>query len=229
MGAEWVVTHFPDKKSAREFMIAEMFVRAANEFVMGERPGQPAYRPFCNLVQNEESDLDVSITTSRGVKRMELAEFAPLDKHGPHFENAPRQLDQVAKAELMLELVRKKSKHHGGPNRLLLIYVTEHCFKVDPIAIEIMRRRLVQEPPRFERVYYVSPHGEKTGSVSEIFPGKPHHIFGDWGGQQLRRPAFMPHPTEFLEVWEGVVTMTILFYGECVVKTRHRRPVGLRT
>lgn len=226
--SKWAVIDFPDEKAARELMIAEMFVRAANQFIMLESPEQPPYPPFSNLIQNEENDLDFTITTSYGLKRMDLVEFAPLDKHGPHFKDAPRQLDQATKADLLLELVRRKSVRQGGPDRLLLIYVTEQGFWVDPIAIEIMRRDLDRKSPRFERIYYVSPRDLTVGSVSEIFPGKPHHICGNWSERELRRPADFPHPNDFIEVSEVTGTMTLPTYGECGVTIRHSMPRVLR-
>jgi hypothetical protein len=196
-GPRLTVIAFPDEKRARELMIAQMFVRAANRSIMLESPEQPRYPPFSDLVPNEENDLDFVITTSRDVKRMDVAEFAPLDKHGPEFKDAPRQLDQTTKSDLLLELVRRKSAHQGGSNRVLVIYVTEQGFWVDPVTMEITRRALDRERPRFERVYFISPHDSTTGTVSEIFPGKPHHVFGKLKEDELRHRADFPHPADF--------------------------------
>jgi hypothetical protein len=172
---------------------------------MLESVEQPQYPPFRDLRQNDENDLDFTITISGGEKRlMELAEFAPLDTHGPQFKDAPRQLEPASKADLLLELVRKKSDHQGGTDRMLLVYVTEHAFGVDPITIELARKTLNREPPKFERIYYVSPHDKVDGAVWEIFPGKPHHFFGEKSEQELRRPGrtYLPHPTELTKKGE---------------------------
>jgi hypothetical protein len=228
-GPEWGVIDFPSEKRRRELMIAEMFVRGANQLIMHESPEQPRYPPFSGLVQNDENDLDFTITTSLGVKLMDLAEFAPLDRHGPQFKDAPRQLDQATKSDLLLEIVRRKSAHQGGLNRLLLIYATEYGFKVDLITIEIMRKGLNREPPQFDRVYYISVHNTVDGSVWEIFPGTPHHTLGEWSEQDLRRlRTHFPHPDDLIEKWEVTGTMHVPFYGECSVIIRYSIPFSLK-
>lgn len=224
---EWAVVDFPKDKKARELMIAGMFTRAANVRIDSESPEEPHYGPFENLIQNEESDLDFTTTTARGQKRMELAEFAPLASYGPQFKDVPTQVHQAAKSDHLLELVQMKSVRQGGPNRLLLIYVTEEAFRLDPITIEIARRALARNPPKFERVYYVSPHDSTIGSVDEIFPGKPHHICGSWSDEQLRtNRAHFFHPTEMLAISELSGTMQLRNWGECSFKLRYLMPVS---
>jgi len=200
VGLEWAIIDFPGEKAARELMIAEMFVRAANRLIMYPSAEQPSYVPFSELIQNAENDVDFTINTGRGVKRLEVTEFAPLYQHGPRFEDAPRQLDQGTKSDLLLELLRKKSARQGGANRLLLVYVTEQGFWIDPITIEIVRRALSHESPQFERVYFVSPHSITAGMVWEIFPGTPHPFFATLNDHDLRRrQARFPHPEDFSE------------------------------
>ena len=143
--------------------------------------------------------------TALGKKLLELAEFAPLNTHGPKFENAPPSLHPSEKSKLALELVHDKSDHQGGNYRVLLLYATEHGFWLDPITIEIMRRRLADAPPRFDRVFYLSIHDPKTGSLSEIYPGSPHHMFGEHSDDKLAgMNVIMPHPTEMegRQAWE---------------------------
>jgi hypothetical protein len=201
-GARWEIIKFPSEKRPRELMVANMFVRNANKLIMHESVEPLKYPPFRDLTQNDENDLDFTITISFGEQRlMELAEFAPLQAHGPEFKDAPLQLEPGRKADLLLELVGEKSDRHGGANRILLIYVTEHAFGVDPITIELARRTLNRNPPRFDRIYYISPHDEVEGGVWELSPGKPHHWFGEMSEQQLRRPGRVcfPHPSDFIK------------------------------
>jgi hypothetical protein len=213
-GAKWEVIGFPKEKRRRELMIAEMFVRGANQNIMLESPERPPYTPFGGLTPNDENDLDFTITTSQGVKAMELVEFAPLHRHGPRFKDAPRQLHQTTKSELLLELVRNKSDHQGGSGRLLLIYATEYGFKIDLITIEITRRALVSEPPRFERVYYLSCHDVIHGSVWEIFPGRPDPTFEGWPDEKLRGlRAQMPHPLDLIKRSSVTRPMRFQSYG----------------
>jgi hypothetical protein len=222
---EWHVIKFPSGKKARELMIAEMFARSASKTIMYE--SQPPYGPFTPPLQNQENDLDVTITTAQGQKLMELVEFAPLQKYGPEFKDAPRQLDQDSKSDCLLELIRNKSLRQGGPNRWLLVYVTEQAFFVDPITIEITRRALAQQPPQFERVYYVSPHDSATGSVFEIFPGTPHDWFSDFSDERLRQNrAIFFHPAEMITVFELSGKMLVPFYGECNFKFRYLTPLS---
>lgn len=207
-GAEWEVIKFPDSKAQREQLIARLFVEGFDQYVAMQ--SEPSLAPFGSPKQNEESDLDFTVMTTQGERLMELAEFAPLATHGPNFANAPTSLDPSDKAAHGFDLIQGKSAHQGGANRFLVLYVTEHGFWLDPFAIERLRRLLAKRPPEFDRVYYVSPHDLESASVSEIYPGKPHHIFGDHTDEQLDQiRVHLPHPTEMVVgrtvEWTGVV------------------------
>jgi len=201
-GVGWDVIDFPKEKPVREAMIADLFVRGANERIQSESAGDK-YTPFGVAQPNKENDLDFTIATAVGTKLMELAEFAPLQEFGRGFENAPRSLNPGVKCDSALGLVKDKSDHQGGKDRLLLLYHTEYGFFLDPMAIELMRRVLSEDHPRFERVYYVSPFMANVGVVTEIYPGTPHHIYRSWSDEQLRGGVLsMPHPMEMLAVSE---------------------------
>lgn len=160
---------------------------------------EPSLAPFGSPIQNAESDLDFSVTTASGNMLMELVEFAPLQAHGPTFAEAPSSLHPREKAALALERIHQKSDHHGARDRFLVVYTTEHGFWLDPMTIELLRRELTNNPPKFERVYYVSPHSLDDASVSEIYPGKPHHIIGDHSDEQLDQMRVqLPHPTSMI-------------------------------
>lgn len=194
-GPEWKPTQFQSEKAARECQIGDMFVRATGRFIM--RESDPKYRPFVNLRKNEERDLDFKVDTAQGQKELELAEFAPLIKHGPKFENAPRTILSGEKARIAIEEIRRKSQHQGGKGRMLLLYSTEHAFKLDPGAVELMRRAFMADPLRFERIYFVSPHNETDGMAWEIYPGAEAPMFAGISDQQLGYgyQAF-PHPAD---------------------------------
>jgi hypothetical protein len=196
-GPAWRPTRFEQEKAARELQISEMFVRATERFIM--RESEPKYRPFVNLTQNEEDDLDFTLDTAQGRKKLELAEFAPLRKYGPQFENAPRTILSGDKAKIAIVEIRRKSEHQGGRERMLLLYSTEHAFKLDPGAVELMRRALMADPPRFERIYYVSPHDETDGTAWEVYPGAAAPMFAGISDQQLGygNQAF-PHPADMV-------------------------------
>lgn len=201
----WQVIEFPRQKDDRERLIARLFVQSFDHYVAME--SEPSLAPFEEPQQNDENDLDFTVATVQGIKLMELAEFAPLQTHGPTFATAPNSLTPGEKAQLALDLVQAKSAHQGGTDRFLVLYATEHGFWLDPITIERMRRRLVQDPPRFDRVYYVSVHDLESASVTEIFPGKAHHIFGDRSDEELDGMRIMiPHPTEMIvgRTFEGI-------------------------
>jgi hypothetical protein len=194
-GCEWQVIPFPPTKADRELVVANMFVAGFNGYVANQ--SEPSLAPFAEVVQNEENDLDFTLVTSQGPMRMDLAEFAPLREHGPRFENAPLQLHPTQKVPLALELILSKSAHQGGRDRLLVLYNTEQAFWLDPVSIEKLRRKLSSAPPNFERVYFVSPHNLTEGSVSEIYPGKPHHMFGELSDEAIGlMRTFIPHPTQ---------------------------------
>jgi len=202
-----MVIAFPKKQAEREVLVASLFVKAFERWVAGQ--SEPSLAPFGEPVQNDENDLDFTVETALGAMRMELTEFAPLREHGPRFADAPASLEPSEKAELALELVGMKSAHQGGEGRFLVIYNTEYGFWLDPLTIERMRRVLKDAPPRFERVYYVSIHDLGNGSVSEIYPGTPHHIFGEADLDDGR--VMIPHPAEFrvgrTVSWSGVIML----------------------
>jgi hypothetical protein len=194
-GPSWEVIQFPDGKSEREELIAKLFANAFDGYVAME--SEPSFAPFGEPTQNPENDIDFKVLTADGEKLMELAEFAPLEAHGPKFDDAPKSLHPRDKAALALKLVKSKSDHQGGENRFLVIYTTEQGFWLDPFTIERLRRLLTATPPKFDRVYYLKPHTLDQASVSEIYPGKPHHIIGDHTDEQLDQMGVdLPHPTE---------------------------------
>ena len=175
-------------------MLAEMFVRAANNRIDLESPG-PRYAPFKDLVQNLEDDLDFTICTGQGKKLMDLTEFAPLKEHGPKHADAPRQLQPSAKKEFPLALVERKSNHQGAAGRFLVVYMTEERFWIDAATSELVRRALKSQPPKFDRVYSLTPLGQKSGVVEEIFPGCPKPAFEMLTTEQLRQmQANTVHP-----------------------------------
>ncbi len=189
---EWRVNTLPAGKADRELFIAELLANAK----LVKQESQPSLRPLSDLIQNEENDLDFTVSTAEGPKLLELAEFAPLKDFGPRFEEAPHTLDQSSKFPLALELVRKKSSHQGGSGRVLLLYTTEHAFELDDITMELMKREFAKIPPRFDRVYNLVPVG-KFASVSEIYPGAPHFALAEWSDDDLRSvPLINPHPAD---------------------------------
>lgn len=207
-GPSWEVIEFPQGKTEREQLIAKLFVEGFANWVAMQ--SEPSLAPFGTPVQNPENDLDFKVSTADGEKLMELAEFAPLDIHGPRFENAPPSLQPREKAELALKLIRSKSDHQGGSDRFLVLYATEHGFWLDPFTIERLRRSLTRSPPRFDRVYYVSVHDLESASVSEIYPGMPHHIIGERTDEQLdQMGVYMPHPSEMQVVRTAEWTQVI--------------------
>jgi len=203
-GTTWEVIPFPNDKEEMEALIANLFLGSFVRYVA--RQSEPSLSPFSDLKRNDESDLDFTVQTSEGAKLLELAEFAPLQSHGPTFASAPKALDPKEKAALALNAIMAKSAHQGGAGRLLLLYATEHGFWLDPMTVERLRRSLVVKPPNFDRVYYISVHSLEEGSTTEIYPGTPHHHFGELSNEQLDRiRVTLPHPTEFerRQIFEG--------------------------
>lgn len=199
---EWRVNKLPGGKADRELYIAELLVSAK----LIKQESRPSLRPLSELVQNDENDLDFTVSTAEGPKLLELAEFAPLKEFGPRFEEAPHALDQSRKLPLALELCRKKSIHQGGPGRVLLLYTTEHAFELDDLTMELMKREFAKNPPRFDRIYNLVPVGN-FASVSEIYPGAPHFALADWSDHDLLNvPLINPHPAEMTVIrGEGFV------------------------
>jgi hypothetical protein len=155
----WV--EFPDNKAERERMIAEMFVT---------NPGSHSRRwgTFSNLQQLSENDLDFEVVTSYGKKLLELAEFAPLDHLKATYDKAP---DTFARGRFVVDLIRNKSNHQGGPDRILLLYKTDEKFFVPPSQYSAIRQELGATGIRFDAIYFLSPKSDGSAMILEIFPG----------------------------------------------------------
>ncbi len=191
----WQVVNFPSQKDEREKLVARLFVEASEKSIRGE--SEPTLKPFYNLKQNSENDLDFSVQTAAGQKLMELAEFAPLRSFGPTFSSAPTQLSTGEKVNSALELICAKSAHQGGKNRFLLLYATEHGFELDEVTIELLRRALGNEPPRFDKVYFTQLFNLDLATATEVFPSVPHEWFGDLTDEALTSlPVVNTHPAE---------------------------------
>jgi hypothetical protein len=222
----WEVIEFPSAEVEREKLIATLFVDSFANWVASE--SEPSLAPFGAPAQNAENDLDFRVGTSAGEKLMELAEFAPLQSHGPTFANAPKELHPQEKSALALELIGKKSNRQGGADRFLVLYATEQGFWLDPFTIERLRRSLANDPPRFDRIYWLSVHDLKSASASEIFPGTPHHFIGDRSDEELDEMGiYVPHPTQ-MEVVRTAEWMQIIgVNGKSVAATFKYTILGL--
>jgi len=201
VGAEEIVHHpvqFPETKSEIEDMIAGLFIRNA-----GRMPLQLA--PFSDLERNREDDLDFSITCGDGQKRLfELAEFAPLQELGVSYRDAPRQMGVESMTDLANSLINKKSKRQGGTCRLLLLYQTNDQFFLTPPVQEFIRRKLNEQAPAFDAVYYLSPHNSEEATVYEIWPGQAHPFFADLPDESLGNLRLVrAYPDEFVRQVAG--------------------------
>lgn len=193
----WQVVNFPAQKDERENLVARLFVEASEKSI--RRESEPSFKLFSNLKQNPENDLDFSVQTAAGPKLMELAEFAPLQSFGPTFALAPTQLSTGQKVDGALELIRAKSAHQGGKNRILLLYATEHGFELEEVTIELLRRALVNDPPKFDRVYFAQLFNLDLATATEVFPGVPHEWFESLSDDALTDlPIVNAHPADLI-------------------------------
>jgi len=175
---------FPADKAERERMIANLFVLNR---AIPKRDDQ--FGPFANPRQNGENDLDFTIDTNDGAKLLELAEFAPLAALKTSYEKAPRQLSVRNGARLFFELIMKKSEHQGGANRLLLIYKTHDAFFVSPPVQELVLRWLRKSNPRFDGIYYLSPHDSISATVFVIYPRNQPSMFVRMSDEELENSS----------------------------------------
>ncbi|RVC78488.1 hypothetical protein EN745_18750 [Mesorhizobium sp. M4A.F.Ca.ET.022.05.2.1] len=205
---------WPKTERARERMIAEAFVRGCNPPSVIIRASAPSFSPFGIPLQNEVDHLDFTVMTSQGKKLMELGEVAPLKQHGGKFANAPRSLSTKEKTEAVVKLLGKKSIRQGGPDRFLVLYATEHGFKLDPVTIERLRRLFQKIHPNFERVYFATVHGDGSAGVFEIFPGVAHDWFAGMTDGQLDEKSAAIHPLDMQFVSGDVTMMLGVLYGK---------------
>jgi hypothetical protein len=189
-GINWHPIEFPPDKAEREMMIAQVFVRDIERF-------HSSVCPVSVLRQNEEADLDFIISTAHGRRELELAEVAPLNEfqgkrmgaprqtENNPYANVPKQLTVGKLSEIVCNLIDQKSEHQGGQNRLLLLYVTHAPLFIPTPTQELVRRTLERNAPRFERIYFISPHDQTSGTIFKLFPAPPHEWFANLSDQQL--------------------------------------------
>jgi hypothetical protein len=178
-------------------MIAAMFVDHAGRMPIG-------LAPFSNLRPNKEDDLDFIITTKKGDRLLELAEFAPLAELKAKYETAPKHIPRSQFFELVHNLIMAKSAHQGGAGRLLLLYNTHSRFFIDPLAMEAVRRRLNVEKPNFDAIYSLSPKPQDQALVWEIWPGQAHSFHGRRSDADLASGYFeLVDLDELIESWSA--------------------------
>jgi hypothetical protein len=182
MGAQLQPLILPSKKDVREKLIAELFVGSIAKV-------PDPLNPFSDLIQNSENDLDFTVTTSRGLRKFDLIEFASLQAFAGKYANAPADTNAGQLADLACDCIA--SKMYGSSNHLLVVYVTDAAFHIDPPVEEIIRRQLETNPPAsLERVYFL-PMTNMSGAIEApfvftLYPAKPHYQFGTWNLQELR-------------------------------------------
>ena len=87
-----------------------------------------------------------------------MAEYAPLAALKTSCEKAPSSYIWDELMELALALIRMKSDHQGGADRMLVLYNTDEKFFLPPPIQRAVGERLRAEGIRFEAIYFVSPH-----------------------------------------------------------------------
>ena len=189
---------FPATKVEIERMIGKLFVDNAGSIPI-------SLAPFSNLRSNSEDDLDFTVACGDGRDRLlELVEFAPLQELGVSYEDAPRQMGIQQMAQFVTELIAKKSARQGGVDRLLLIYKTAQQFFISPPVQELVRRMLAEKAPRFDAVYFLSPHDAVHATVFEVWPGKSHEFFRDLTNEKLGTLRLIrAYPDEFVKTKVG--------------------------
>jgi hypothetical protein len=171
---------FPPDKADREVLIATLFVKGIDDWY------QDPLKPFSELVRNPEDDLDFTVRIGTGeTRQLELTEFAPLRYFQGKYENAPTQFPVGDSARMLLELIYDKSRRQGGLGHLLLIYTTDGAFFVPPPVQELVRRILARDPPRFDRIYFLSPTFGNSATIFTIYPRPPDDWLSDKSDAQL--------------------------------------------
>ncbi len=161
MGEETL--RLPERKDDIEQFIAECFVNAMNKTAGPDEA-------ISNLVQNHESNLDFTVDIGGKEALLELTEFAPLNEFGGDYGKVPNSYQPGQRAQLYLDLLRKKSQKQGGAKRILLTYATHDNFTLCMWAAEIVKRQLQTETLRFDAVYDLIVHPDGEGSIETVYP-----------------------------------------------------------
>jgi hypothetical protein len=145
----------PAGKAEREHVIAKWFLAALST-------SKSTDLQILDLTQLAENDHDFEIRTERGLRFLELTEFAPLS--GPYAEVSD-MLNVGTTADQLLALINEKAAHYSqsGVPIILLIYPTHYAFEPLEYVFDLSEDRLRARPPMFEQVFFFFPT-HPTGS-----------------------------------------------------------------
>ena len=160
----------PNSKEEIEQFIAERFCDPNSRM----KPQFERYGALKELTFHDQNSIDFSAETDLGRRWIELAEFAPLQEFEGKYDGLPRQWRMENAIELWLSLIRKKSNKQYGKDVILLIYNTDDRLLLPTPVRATVCKRLHENPPPFEAIFYISVNPDKTAFTCEIFPGDPN-------------------------------------------------------
>lgn len=166
LGIHREVATFSDTKAEIELQIAKAFCSGKPSL----NPHIYKYGLFTDLEPQDENSIDFKVLTNEGFRWLELTEFAPLNHFKGKYENVSQDWDVKFMKDLLLSLIKNKSKKNYGDNVILLIYKTHDAFFIPPPIIRDVRCELESAPPSFEAIYFISTHSEENTTVWQVWP-----------------------------------------------------------
>lgn len=196
--AEFQQLQFPKEKQQTEAMVASGFV-ACIETLPGP-DGQ--LLKMSNLVQNDENDLDFSVTVNGVASYLELVEAAPLN--GP-YEKAPSQYTVGAFAQQVLASIGDKAARYSGsrPGKplYLLVYVTHWAFIFSDSVIQCLRYWLGMLPSPFTAIFLYKPVTPSDGASCWLYPAEPRA--GSHPDQVINSLVTNSDPRSMRDLWNN--------------------------
>ena len=154
---------FPTEKAAIERMVVAAAVSAKKD--LGR-----FYQLDSDPAQNDENDLDFTLNTSRGEKRLELMEIAFLATGS--YDAAPLSYNHGELADAICAGIAKKTRRYGDRSSgiHLLLYSTDFRFNVCNDVIWLVSKWCSATPHAFDSVVYVRFPAPRSVDVKIVHP-----------------------------------------------------------
>ena len=117
------------------------------------------------------NDLDCRVRSTHGDFKMELTELVPAGVSQGGHDATPPMRSVGETADCMLERIRDKSAKYAEPrDPWLLIYVTawQLCYLANEMLV--VRRALLDQPPRLARIFLLDVTDEARPELTTVYP-----------------------------------------------------------
>ena len=207
----WDGIVLPKTKEGKEKHMMERFIK--NLELKGVR--------YNRVYQNTENHFDFSLITPDGQIYVDLMELVYKKEKGDPYKNKLTKINVGIYADQIIKNIMKKSSKYVSNEDTpihLLTYITHWNFKVEDALLQLLRYRLMQAPPVFEKIYYLYPNSKHISTNTQLYPWSMDAFTG-FNENHCRSINYVNGDMESSrQNADGTVTTTLdvteLFYGK---------------